>query len=115
MAEITATITSPFKGATLYFWEQVNEDDTAEEVSKLSEGVLKGAFVVTGTIGGATVVLEGSPDNTNWVTLADTAGDAISTTASDFTAEFVTSLPYVRGRASGGSSQDLDLFLFTRD
>lgn len=64
-----------------------------------------------GTFDSATVVLQGSNDGTNWVTLGDPQGNAISKTSAAL--EGVSEITrYVRPSTSGGSgSQDIDVYL----
>lgn len=55
----------------------------------------------SGTFGTATVVLQGSNDGTNWVTLTDPQGNAISKTAASI--EMIAELTrYIRPVTSGG-------------
>lgn len=72
------------------------------------------AVQFTGTFDSATAVLQGSNDGTNWVTLNDTLGSAISFTSAGY-AELSTALAYIRPSTSGGSgSQDIDCVLVAR-
>lgn len=72
-------------------------------------------FFATGTFGSATVVLEGSLDNTNWFTLYSaqqvaTAGknDVVSVTAAG--AFPLLSVPeFIRAKTSGGTSSNLTI------
>lgn len=57
---------------------------------------------VTGTFGGATVTIQGSNDNTNWVTLNDTNGAALTFTAAGM--KIMAENPsYTRAITSGGA------------
>ena len=72
------------------------------------------AVQFTGTFGGATAVLQGSNDGTNWVTLSDLLGTAISFTAAGY-AELGTAMAYIRPSTSGGDgTQDIDCILVAR-
>lgn len=72
------------------------------------------AVQFTGTFGGATAILQGSNDGTNWITLDDTGGDAISLTAAGY-AEVSTAMAYIRPSTSGGDgTQDIDCILSAR-
>lgn len=72
------------------------------------------AVQFTGTFGGATAVLQGSNDGTNWVTLSDTLGTSISFTAAGY-AELGTAMAYIRPSTSGGDgTQDIDCILVAR-
>ena len=69
--------------------------------------------MIQGTFSSATVVLQGSMDNTTWLTLADPQGNAISKTAAAI--EAVLDNPrYIRPTTSGGSGTDLDVYLLCR-
>jgi len=65
---------------------------------------------VTGSFGGATVVLEVSNDGTNWVTLTDRTGAEISLTAAGFR-DITSGAQYVRARAVGGSGTSVTVRL----
>lgn len=70
---------------------------------------------VTGTFNSATVVIQGSLDGTNFFTLNDFQGSAISCTAAclEGIAEFV---PYIRPSTSGGGgSQSITVTIFYRN
>lgn len=57
---------------------------------------------VLGTFGGATVTIQGSNDNTNWVTLNDTGGSALTFTAAGM--KIIAENPvYMRATTSGGA------------
>lgn len=56
---------------------------------------------VTGTFGGATIVLQGSMDGTNWYGVNNLDGSAISLTGAG-SSEVRTSWPRMRFNASGG-------------
>lgn len=63
-----------------------------------------------GTIGGATFVVQGSVDNTNWSTLHDITGTAISVTtltANLYETILECNAPYIRAQTSGGSTTAL--------
>ena len=116
MATISPVETS-IRGATsglgIITWETLTESDTAASYSPNGLQSYAGSIQVVGTFGGATVVLQGSNDNTNWVDLSDPNGTAISFTAAG-AAEFATAMAYIRPSASGGTSQDLDIIVSTR-
>lgn len=69
---------------------------------------------VAGTFNGATVVLEGSNDGTNYVTLKDVFGNAISLTAAGLR-QVAEITRYVRPSASGGGgSQSVTVTMLAR-
>ncbi len=61
-----------------------------------------GSIQFTGTFASATAVFEGTNDGTNWVTLGDYQGTAVSATAATL-APFATRCWMVRPATSGGS------------
>jgi hypothetical protein len=57
---------------------------------------------ITGTFGGATIVIEGSENGTDYVTLSDNLGNALSLTAA--ASKLIAQNPkFVRPRTSGGT------------
>jgi hypothetical protein len=68
---------------------------------------------VTGTFGGATITLEGSNDGTNYVTLRDPQGVALSFTAAGLKQVMETTL-YVRASITGGAGSTLTVTLCMR-
>ena len=70
---------------------------------------------VIGTFGaGGTVLIEGSIDNTNWATLNDPQGNALSITVAKIET-LLEAVPYLRPRVSAGDvTTDLSVFIFGR-
>jgi len=112
MANITPTlvITDPIPGVETHFWETVTESDTP--LASKSGGLLPlvSTIQVTGTFGSASVAVQGSNDNTAWVSLKDISGSVVAITAAGG-AEFSTAFKYIRPFPSGGTSQDLDIYI----
>jgi hypothetical protein len=68
---------------------------------------------IAGTIASATVVLEGSLDGTNYVTLDDIYGTAISYTSSLPKLEGIGPVTlFVRPRTSGGSGTNINVVVY---
>jgi len=114
MADVTLTKTTEgdFDVVTWETLTNSNTAGTAYEPARMRG--LAGTVQVTGTPDSATLVLQGSNDGTNWVTLKDTLGSDISFTAAGY-AEFSTAFRYLRPSTSGGSgSQDLDVIICAR-
>jgi hypothetical protein len=112
MATITPQITRLDKDNSrsyIVFWEAVSENDTCDPVQIHSKA--DRSFQVTGSFGGGTVDLEGSNDETNYVTLDDLFGDAISFSA-DGLAGVGPMTRFVRPGTPGGTSADVDCYLF---
>lgn len=114
MATISPVRSSPARNIEQILWETLTESDTAGSVLPASVLSLFGSVQVIGTFGGATVVFQGSNDGTNWVNLNDKDGNAISLSAAG-AAEFSTAMLYLRPSASGGSSQDIDVYVIMRN
>lgn len=114
MADITLTRIAN-GDRDLVTWETLTSANAAGTVYE-SDGLRMAVatFQAFGTFDGATLVLQGSNDGTNFVTLNDTSGTAISLTAAGY-AEVSTAFAYVRPSTSGGGgSQDIDCILVAR-
>ena len=63
---------------------------------------------VSGTIGGATIALQGSNDGVTYTTLKDIAGTDISFTAAGYV-EFSSAAAFIKPSISGGTSDSIDV------
>lgn len=108
MADITPTQTErgPWR---IYSWSSVTEADTPL-AAQIDAPVAAATFQVSGTFGSATVIAQGSNDNSAWVALDDVENTAISHTAAGGS-ELRYVWPYIRPSISGGSSQSLTITL----
>ena len=113
MAEIALFTSIPAPGVARYFWETLTESDTAAAAKPGGTEPAIGSFQVTGTFGSATIILQGSNDGTNYVTIKDVDGVAVSLTAAG-AQEFSSSMLHYRASTSGGSSSDVDVTLILR-
>lgn len=114
MATISPVRSKPAgNGIEQILWTTLTEADTAASIIPSCLASVVGSVQFVGTFGGATIVLQGSNDGTNWWTLKSTSGDDISATAAGGF-DFSTAALYVRPSASGGSSQDLDVYMILR-
>ena len=104
----------PDSGVTLHTYDNIDTADTTPVVI-VPGGTepLVGAIQVVGTFGGSSVTLQGSNDKTNWIDIKDRDGTLIATTAAGG-AEFSTSYLYLRPLVTGGTSDDLDIFIVLR-
>lgn len=99
-----------------YLWEDLNSTDDVGQAVPLSRRSDR-TIQVTGTPGGATLVIEGSLDGTNYVTLSDLQGSALSfddTALGSSQLEGVSELvTFIRPRITSGASgtTDLDVYL----
>jgi hypothetical protein len=113
MALVFST-SQPVSGCDLYTYDNLDTADTAPGAI-LSSGTAPaiGSIQAVGTFGGASVALQGSNDGTNWVGLTDRSGVTIALTAAGGS-EFSTSFVYLRPLATGGTGDDLDVFISLR-
>lgn len=111
MATRTATITinntqTPFY--TRVIWTGITESDTGG-AAQVKPTLKRGTVIFGGTFNGGTLSLQGSIDGSNYATLVDFQGDAISATAAT-TFEFESLCPYLQISNNGsGSSEDVDV------
>jgi hypothetical protein len=110
MATITATKNS-FDTHDVVTWTPLGNADSGSAYTTV--GFPDRSVQVTGTFGGATVVFEGSNDGSNYVTLSDPLGNAISVTGADLFQ--VSELPlWVRPRTSGGTGTAVTVMMVAR-
>lgn len=110
MATITATINALSTWGDkvhIITWEAMGDADTGTSIEM--PGSSDRSVQIAGDFDSATVVLEGSNDGTNWSTLTDPQGNAISKSAAAI--EMITELTrYIRPVTSGGAgSADIDV------
>jgi len=100
------------QGCRRVLWETMGNDDqgTAQLLGRHADGSVQ----VIGTFGGATVTLQGSNDGTNWVTLTDDQGVAITFTTAGLKM-FLPRTWKIRAITAGGSGTDLDVHLLLGD
>jgi len=98
----TGTKTSSLFGqSSMITWSALATGDTGRPVQDC--GLSDRSVQFTGAFGGATVVLEGSNDGTNWVTLTDPAGVALSFTSAGLK-QVLQITRYTRPNVSGGAA-----------
>ena len=113
MATVTPTPTRIREGESmLYAWVLTQADTEGASIDAHEYG--DRTVQISGTFDGATVVLQGSNDGTNWFSLTDPQGNAISKTTAAM--ETVMEVPlYTRANSSGGgASQSVTISLFCR-
>lgn len=102
----TSTEVSTLYGkGSLATWTALATGDTGKPVSGV--GLSDRSVQMTGTFGGATVVLEGSNDGTNYTTLTDTAGSALSFTSAGLK-QVLQITKYIRPSVSGGAGVSIN-------
>jgi hypothetical protein len=109
MATITRNIKPVAGGAKRVIWETMGDDDTGTDI-ELPQHPDK-TVTMKGTWASATVVLQGSNDGTNYDTLKDSTGTAISATADLEPKLILTNPQFIRAVSSGGSGTDVDVVL----
>lgn len=98
--------------ALLVNYDNLDELDTSPAPFEMVEWADRSVQVV-GTFNGGTVVIEGSNDGQNWVTLTDPQGNAITKTAA-FIEQLLEVTRFVRPRVSLGTGVDVDVFFVLR-
>lgn len=113
MATVTPTENGPIGSARVITWADCATGDTINSATleNMQGGV--GAVQLSGTWGGATVVLQVSNDGSTWATMKDVNGASISATDDAFH-EFSTAGVYIRPSSSGGSSDAVDVVVALR-
>lgn len=112
MAEIQYSISRVGESHRLVTWTGVTQADTFQ--SFLNAKNIKSAVIqIAGTFGAATVVVNGSNDNTVFAGLSDHGATAISVTVNSI--KFIQERPlYFQPAASGGTGQSLTVKLLLR-
>ena len=111
---LTVTPSYPVSGVQLWTYDNLDTADSSPP--KINAGgtePIAGCIQAIGTFGGGTVKLQGSNDATNYVDIKDVTGSAIGLTASGG-AEFTTSFLYIRPLVTGGSGDDVNVFIVMR-
>lgn len=107
---VTPVRSSPVINIEKVLWETLTAAE-ATGTAIIPMGYGPSSVQVTGTFGG-TVTFAGSNDGTNFVTLEDNAGNAMSTTAAALW-DFTPSTLYIRPAAGAGVS-DVDVTLIMK-
>ena len=110
MAVVSST-TTPGEAFTYTWTPLTTTDTTGAPVTAIGAGDRTVQF--TGTFGSTTATLEGSLDGTNYATLTDPFGNAISFTATGLKA-VVENCSYIRPKVTGGSAVSVTCKLLVR-
>lgn len=109
-----ATLNTDIKDVPRVIWSGLTTAASPGAALKLTaQAALAGCVQFTGTFGGATVIMQGSNDGTNWFTLKDLTGADVSATAAG-AFEFTTSAAYIRASASGGTGDNINVVMTLR-
>lgn len=115
MATITPTIVPVSDpGVTRVYlatWASIGDADTCTAVPM--SGASDRSVQITGTFGGATIVVQGSNDGTNYAPLTDPQGNAISKTSAAI--EQISEISrFVKPTTSGGTSSAITVSLLLK-
>jgi len=95
--------------AIVVTWANIGDSDTC---TAYDTGGFSGRSVqVSGTFGSATIVLQGSNDGSNYVTLTDPQGNAISKTSAAFE-QIEEMTRYLKPGTSGGTNSNTTVTVF---
>ena len=112
MADKLATITRPNDDTIKVVWSGVTENDDMLAVQGLSEHADR-SVEVSGTLGGATVVIQGSNGGSEYFTLNDPLGSALSFTSNGLSA-ILEYAEYIKPVRTGGSSTSVNVTLIAK-
>lgn len=108
MAVITPVTAEAEGNNYVVSWSAIGDSDTCTAVAW--GGARDKTVQMQGTWGSATVVLQGSIDGTNYITLTDPQGNAISKT--DNAMETVMeNVRYIKPSTSGGTGSSVNVYL----
>jgi hypothetical protein len=113
MATIIPTTVEEQVRAAGYRWTDYSTADTAAPVKLINQEGLAGSVQVTGTFGSATIALQISNDGTNYATLKDGVGTAITFSAAG-ASEFSTAALYLKPTSTGGTADNVTVTVILR-
>lgn len=113
MSTVNHTRTEPFgiNSVELFTWATMGGADVGDAIG-FPQNADK-SVQIDGTFGSATVVIQGSNDGTNWFTLTDPQGNAISKTSAALE-QIEENTLYVRPSISGGTGSSINVRLLAR-
>lgn len=94
-------------------WTPITSADTATAYTIGGFGGELASVQVTGTFGGTTVTLQGSNDGTNYATLKDRSGTAISLSAAGVV-DLSTAVLYIKPVCTGGAGYTITVTAILR-
>jgi hypothetical protein len=112
MAEKPYDISTTDGGDLLLTWSAVTESDTFQQY-ELAEAVSEISVHVTGTFGGATVVIQGGNVTSAMLNLVQIGGAAASCTTADIFSLLDRPL-FIQPSHSGGSSESVTIYMLVR-
>lgn len=107
MANVLSNTSNDFNKMRTASWALGNADTgNAVDMHRWADRTVQ----VLGTFGGATVTIQGSNDNTNWVTLNDSGSTALTFTAAGM--KLILENPiYVRAISAGGTASAITVII----
>lgn len=108
MAVVKGKVTIKPNGSVTVFWEGLTGADTASPVD-ISHWPDRTVGVM-GTFGGTTITIQGSMNDSDYATLKDNAGAALSFTTAGI--RFIVENPfYIKPVVTGGTGVDIDVII----
>jgi len=98
---------------TTVTWTGASTGDTLEAFGLIDTAAVAGSVQMTGTFGGATVVMQVSNDGATWFTTKDMSNTDVSATAGAYF-EFTSAGLYLRPSVSGGTGDSVDVVMSLR-
>ncbi len=110
MATIAVVATKIHREVQKWLWETMGNDDVGgpANANHGAPSFPDKTVQVTGTIGSATITIEGSNDGSVWVTLSDPSGSPLSFTSAGLSTILENPLE-IRPQTIGGSGTDVDV------
>lgn len=112
MATVPLSVTraKPFADAWVISWSLSGADDGAPMDLPMANDK---SVQVSGTLGGATIVVQGSNDGINWETLQDPEGAALSFTSSGLRG-ILEHVRFIRPVSTGGTGSNILVSIFAK-
>ena len=115
MATIAVTVEDSGAGHMTYKWEGITENDegAAVEHPNMADKSVQVGLTGGAAFGGGNIPIEGSLNGTDWVTLTDPQGNALTFTAAGLE-QITEAVRYIRPGSPTGTSVDLDVMIHCR-
>ena len=117
MTVIAIVPTKISRGSHKWVWAAMGNADTGGALGPDGGGIAfadKTVQIVASNYGGATIVIQGSNDGTNWFTLTNPNNDNLSFTIGDQLEAILENPLYIRPKTSGGTGTVITVTLAGR-